>query len=274
MNADTNVTVKTIAFGNDGLVTLTGSGGHVLETTSYTTPYNVIPNGAEVLVTGDFVLNLLNTFSLGGSGPNLTSYAASFTVADGATFTGRELDLAFDGVFRVRDASATFSGIYFHHSNSDGTSDTAYGTTGGLLRLEGTSPLLTVTANLRGYNKTGSRSGGVVEFLVPRGGYTRTPIVMTGTSSGYTFCGDKKVSGNSQALTVRIADDSPLYGMGGTVELELATWRVKHTDGASLVDLVQPRGADRNPRRNLYIAPDDLSLRLQFNGGFTVIMVQ
>ena len=274
VNADTNVTVKTIAFGNDGPVTLMGFGGRVLETTSYGTPYNIIPNGAEVLITGDFVLNLLNTLALGGKGANLTSYAASFTVADGTTFTAREVDLAFDGVFRVRDASVTLSGIYFHHSNSDGTPDTAYGTTRGTLRIEGTSPLLTVTTNLRGFNNAGSRSGGVVEFLVPRGGYARTPIVMTGTGKGYTFCGDSKVSGNSKALIVRIADDSPLYGMGGTVDLELVTWRVQHTDGAALVDLVQPRGADRDPKRRIYITDDDLSLRLQYHTGHTVIMVR
>ena len=105
-------------------------------------------------------------------------------------------------------------------------------------------------------------------------GYARTPLVMTGTSSGQTFCGDKKVATNSKPVEVRIAADSPLYGATGTVDFELATWARKHTDGLQLVSLNPLRGAEHDSKRRLYVTDDDLSLRVQFHTGRTLIMVR
>ena len=273
VNVDTNVTVKTVAFGNDGPVTLTGAEGAILGTAASGSPYNVIPNGAEVLVTGDLTFTSSEAFDICGGTPASAAYAASFTVAGGATFSAGSLELARDGVFRVRDATASIGNIYFNHaSNGDGGS--TFASYGGGVVLEGVSPRLTVRGDLRSYNKTGTGGGGYVEFRVPRAGYAQTPLVMTGTSSGQTFCGDKKVATNSREVEVRIAADSLLYAAGGTVDFELATWAKKHTDGAALVSLNPLRGADHNPRRRLYITDDDLSLRVQFNGGFTVIMLR
>jgi hypothetical protein len=69
--------------------------------------------------------------------------------------------------------------------------------------------------------------------------------------------------------------DSPLYHAVGTTDVELATWKVPHTDGAALVSLVQPRGAEQDPeRRRLFLAADDLSLRLLYRCGGTIILVR
>ena len=102
---------------------------------------------------------------------------------------------------------------------------------GGGIVLEGAAPLLTVRGDLRSYNKTGTGGGGYVEFRVPRAGYARTPLVMTGTGSGQTFCGDKKVATNSKPIEVRIAADSPLYGATGKAVTTDAEGRKVKSEG-------------------------------------------
>jgi hypothetical protein len=273
VNVDVDVTVKTVTFGTDGLVTITGANGRVLSTVLPSSIYNIVPNGAEVLVTGTFTFNSSEAYDICGVSPASAVYAASFTVADGVTFSAATLHLAREGIFIVCDATASIGNIYFNHA-SNGSSASLFASSRGGLILEGDAPRLTVRGDLRSYNKTGTGGGGYVEFRVPRAGYAQTPLVMTGTSSGQTFCGDKKVASNSMPVEVRIAADSPLYTAGGTVDFELATWARKHTDGAALVSLNPLRGADHNPRRRLYITDDDLSLRVQFNGGFTMIMLR
>ena len=273
VNVDVDVTVKTVTFGTDGLVTITGANGRVLSTVLPSSIYNIVPNGAEVLVTGAFTFNSSEAYDICGVSPASAAYSASFTVADGATFSAATLHLAREGVFIVRDATASIGNIYVNHA-SNGSSASMFASYGGGLIFEGVSPRMTVRGDLRSYNKTGTGGGGYVEFRVPRAGFAQTPLVMTGTSSGQTFCGDKKVATNSREVEVRIAADSLLYAAGGTVDFELATWAKKHTDGAALVSLNPLRGADHNPRRRLYITDDDLSLRVQFNGGFTVIMLR
>ena len=83
-----------------------------------------------------------------------------------------------------------------------------------------------------------------------------------------------KVAKLAVATLFRIAADSPLYGTSGTVEYELATWRVGHTDNAALVVLAPLRGAASDPRRYLYITPNDRSLRVSFHNAGTVFFVQ
>ena len=147
--------------------------------------------------------------------------------------------------------------------------------TGGLLRLAGAAPLLTVAKNIRSYNTAGCTVGGAIEFSVPKGGYGTAPIAMTGTASDNAFCGDSNVSANSVAIPVRLAADSPVYHAAGTTDTELATWKVPHTDGAALVSLVAPRAADKDPEfRRLFLADDDLSLRLVYRGGGTLVLIK
>ena len=98
---------------------------------------------------------------------------------------------------------------------------------------------------------------------------------MTGTNPSHTFCGDSNVSANSVAIPVRLAADSPVYHAAGTIDATLATWKVPHTDGAALVSLVAPRAAEKDPEyRHLYLAADDLSLRLVYRGGGTLLLIK
>ena len=273
VNVDVDATVKTVRFGADGPATITGADGHVLATVTPSSIFNMLPNGAEVLVTGAFTFNSSEAYDICGGSPASAAYAATFTVADGATFSAATLHLAREGVFIVRDATASIGNIYFNHA-SNGDAGSMFASRGGGIVLEGAAPLLTVGGDLRSYNKTGTGGGGYVEFRVPRAGYARTPLVMTGTGSGQTFCGDKKVATNSKPVEVRIAADSPLYGATGKADFELATWARKHTDGLQLVSLNPLRGAERDPKRRLYVTDDDLSLRVQFHTDRTLIMVR
>ena len=121
----------------------------------------------------------------------------------------------------------------------------------------------------------GCTVGGAVEFSVPKGGWAAPAIAMIGTNASHTFCGDSNVSANSVPVLVRVAEDAPIYHAAGTTETELATWKVPHTDGAALVSLQPVRQADKDPEhRRLYLADDDLSLRLLYRCGGTIILVR
>ena len=104
--------------GADGPVVITGSNGHVLSTVMPSTIYNLVPNGAEVLVTGDFTFNSSEAYDICGGTPASAAYAASFTVADGVAFSAATLHLARDGVFRLRDATASIGNIYVNHASN------------------------------------------------------------------------------------------------------------------------------------------------------------
>ena len=66
-----------------------------------------------------------------------------------------------------------------------------------------------------------------------------------------------------------------VYHAAGTTDATLATWKVPHTDGAALVSLQPVRQADNDPEhRRLYLADDDLSLRLLYRCGGTILIVQ
>ena len=182
--------------------------------------------------------------------------------------------LSYGGVFAVDDATAQVDGVYLNHGTS-ATGRNGFPATGGLLRLAGAAPVLTVVKNVRSYNTAGCTVGGAIEFSVPARGYGTAPIAMIGTNPSHTFCGDSNVSANSVAIPVRLAADSPVYHAAGTTYATLATWKVPHTDGAALVSLVQPRAAEKDPEhRRLYLADDDLSLRLVYRGGGTLVLIK
>jgi hypothetical protein len=182
--------------------------------------------------------------------------------------------LSYGGVFEIADATAQVDGVYLNHGAS-ATGRNGFAMTGGLLRLAGAAPVLTVVKNIRSYNTAGCTVGGAIEFSVPAGGYGTAPIVMIGTNPSHTFCGDSNVSANSVAIPVRLAADSPVYHSAGTTDATLATWKVPHTDGAALVSLQPVRRADKDPEhRRLYLAADDLSLRLLYRCGGTIILVR
>ena len=274
VSMDVSATIGWIVFGADGPVTITGNGTLTVSSATYGGNWLVVPNGADVVFAGGVTANFPTaSFAISATSKTQTDYAARVTVADGASFLAQDIVLSYGGVFAVDDATARIDGVYLNHGAS-ATGRNGFVATGGLLRLAGSAPALTVTKNIRCYNTAGCTVGGAVEFSVPKGGWASAPISMTGTNAGYTFCGDSKVSDKAVPVLVRVAADAPIYHSSGTIDTELATWRVKHTDDAALVSLVPPRGADTDARRLLYLAADDLSLRLQYVGGGTIVVVR
>ena len=275
VSMDVSATIGWIVFGADGPVTISGPGTLTVSSDTYSGCWLLVPDGADV-VFADGVTANFPTASLAISAPDKaqTNYAARLAVARGASLRAMDVILDYGGVFEIDNATGRVDGVYLNHGAS-ATGRNAYPATGGLLRLAGAAPSLTVTKNIRCYNTAGCTVGGAVEFSVPKGGWAAAPIAMTGTGAGYTFCGDSNASANAVAIPVRVAEDAPVYRIAGTVDTELATWRVPHTDGAALVSLVPVRQADKDPEhRRLYLASDDLSLRLVFRGCGTVIIVK
>jgi len=276
VSLDGAYTIKRIGFGADGTVTIAGPGSLTVADGTYQNNWLLVPDGADVVFADGATANFPTaSFAISATARSATNYAARLAVAGGASLRAVDIILSYGGVFEVDDATARVDGVYFNHGASASGRD-AFPATGGLLRLAGAAPELTVTKNIRCYNTAGCTVGGAVEFSVPKGGWASAPISMTGTNAGYTFCGDSKVSDKAVPVLVRVAADSKVYGIGGRpVDIELATWRVKHTDGAALMSLIAPRGAETNPEhRRLYLAADDLSLRLVYRGGGTLVLIK
>lgn len=275
VSVDGTYTIGWIRFGADGPVTITGNGTLAVTSGTYQNNWLLVPNGADIVFAGGVTANFPTaSFAISATSQSQTGYAARVTVARGASFRAADMVLSYGGVFEIADATAQVDGVYLNHGAS-ATGRNGFATTGGLLRLAGAAPVLTVVKNIRSYNTAGCTVGGSIEFSVPAGGYGTAPIAMTGTNPSHTFCGDSNVSANSVAIPVRLAADSPVYRAAGTTDATLATWKVPHTDDAALVSLVQPRGAEQDPeRRRLFLAADDLSLRLLYRCGGTIIIVR
>ena len=272
---DVSVTLGWIEFGTDGTVTIEGPGTLDFPSQHYEGQWLLVPNGADVVLANGATMDLKKgSLALSATSRSQTNYAARVTVSDGAHLAMQAFVMSYGGVFVLDDATARLWGVYFGHGAS-ATGRSGFPATGGTLRLAGEAPLLTLTENLRYYNTAGVTAGGAIEFRVPKGGFAATPLVMTGTGSGQTFCGDANVADRAAPILVRLAADSPVYSAAGTIDVELATWRVAHTDGASLVSLVAPRAAEKDPEhRRLYLAADDLSLRLVYRGGGTLVLIK
>ena len=272
---DVSVTLGWIEFGTDGTVTIEGPGTLDFPSQHYEGQWLLVPDGADVVFANGATMDLKKgSLALSATSRSQTNYAARVTVSDGAHLAMQAFVMSYGGVFVLDDATARLWGVYFGHGAS-ATGRSGFPATGGTLRLAGEAPLLTLTENLRYYNTAGVTAGAAIEFSVPQGGFAATPIVMTGTSAGCTFCGDANVADRAVPILVRLAADSPVYHAAGTTEVELATWRVAHTDGASLVSLVAPRGAEQDPEhRRLFLAADDLSLRLVYRGGGTLVLIK
>lgn len=271
---DGDYVFKTFDFGTDGPIVLTGSGS--LATGQLPSPnYLKLADGTDVTFTGGLSVTIPNTISMCARSQSATSFAASLTVSDGAMFTvaaTQSIFLSHESVFCVDDATATItSGIYLNYGHYSGN-NTSFGSQGGIIRLAGTAPCLTIGTNLRGLNQVDSKTGGAVEFLVPAGGYAEPPLVMTGTGRGETFCGDVNVATGSAAVLVRVPRAAPACHTFGRIDTELATWRVRHTDGAALVSLEAAPGDD--PANRLYLTDDDLSLRFTFRAEGTLIFLR
>ena len=275
VSVDGAYTIGWILFGADGPVTITGDGTLTVSSGTYQNNWLLVPNGADVVFAGGVTANFPTaSFAISATSPSQTNYAARVAVARGASFRAADMVLSFGGVFEIDDATAQVDGVYLNHGTS-ATGRNGFPATGGLLRLAGAAPLLTVAKNVRSYNTSGCTVGGAIEFSVPAGGYGTAPIAMTGTNPSHTFCGDSNVSANSVPIPVRLAADSPVYHAAGTTDATLATWKVPHTDGAALVSLVAPRAAEKDPEhRRLFLAADDLSLRLLYRCGGTIILVR
>ena len=275
VSVDGSYTIGWMRFGADGPVTITGDGTLAVTSGTYQNNWLLVPDGADVVFAGG-VTAIFPTasFAISATSPSQTNYAARVAVARGASFRAADMVLSYGGIFEIDDATAQVDGVYLNHGAS-ATDRNAFPATGGLLRLAGAAPSLTVAKNVRSYNTSGCTVGGAIEFSVPKGGYGTAPIAMTGTASGNTFCGDRNASANSVPIPVRLAADSPVYHAAGTTDATLATWRLAHTDGAALVSLVAPRAAEKDPdHRRLYLAADDLSLRLVYRGGGTLILIK
>ena len=275
VSVDGTYTIGWIRFGADGPVTFTGDGTLTVSSGTYQNNWLLVPNGADVVFAGGVTANFPTaSFAISATSQSQTGYAARVTVARGASFRAADMVLSYGGVFEIADATAQVDGVYLNHGAS-ATGRNGFATTGGLLRLAGAAPVLTVVKNIRSYNTEGCTVGGAIEFSVPASGYGTAPIAMTGTNPSHTFCGDSNVSANSVAIPVRLAADSPVYHAAGTTDATLATWKVPHTDDAALVSLVQPRAAEQDPEhRRLYLADDDLSLRLLYRCGGMIILVR
>ena len=275
VSMDVDATVGKIEFGADGTVTIAGTNALSVVSSDYGYNWLLVPDGADVVFAGGVKANFPTaSFAVSATSRSQTNYAARVAVTDGASLSAQDVVLAYGGVFEVRDATARLWGVYLNHGAS-ATGRDAFTATGGTLRFAGTTPVLTVTRNIRCYNKAGCTVGGAVEFSVPPGGFAATPLVMTGTDGGQNLCGDANVAENAVPILVRLAADSPIYHAAGTTDAELATWRVLHTDDASLVSLVPPRNAEKDPEhRRLYLAADDLSLRLIYRGGGTIVIIK
>ena len=275
VSLDVSVTLGWIEFGTDDTVTIEGPGTIEFPSQHYEGQWLLVPNGADVVLANGATMDLKKgSLAISATSRSQTNYAARLTVTDGAHLALQALVMSYGGVFVLDDATARLWGVYFGHGAS-ATGRSGFAATGGTLRLAGEAPLLTLTENLRYYNTAGVTAGGAVEFRVPQGGFAATPLVMTGTGSGQTFCGDANVADRSVPILVRVAADSPIYRSGRSVDVELATWRVAHTDGASLVSLQPVRFADKDPEnRRLYLAADDLSLRLALTAtGGTLMLI-
>jgi len=275
VSVDGTYTIGWILFGADGTVTITGDGTLTVSSGTYQNNWLLVPNGADVVFAGGVTANFPTaSFAISATSPSQTNYAARVTVARGASFRAADMVLSYGGVFAVDNATGRVDGVYLNHGTS-ATGRSGFPATGGLLRLAGAAPLLTVAKNVRSYNTSGCTVGGAIEFSVPARGYGTAPIAMTGTASGNTFCGDKNAAGNAVPIPVRLAADSPVYHAAGTTDATLATWRLAHTDGAALVSLVAPRAAEKDPEhRRLYLADDDLSLRLIYRGLGTLLLIK
>ena len=275
VSVDGAYTIGWVRFGADGPVTFTGDGTLTVSSGTYQNNWLLVPNGADVVFADGVTANFPTaSFAISATSSSQTNYAATVTVAGGASFRAADMVLSYGGVFAVDNATGRVDGVYLNHGTS-ATGRNGFPATGGLLRLAGAAPLLTVAKNVRSYNTAGCTVGGAIEFSVPAGGYGTAPLAMTGTAQGNTFCGDSNVSANSVAIPVRLAADSPVYHAAGTTDATLATWRLAHTDGAALVSLVAPRAADKDPEfRRLYLADDDLSLRLVYRGGGTLVLIK
>ena len=272
---DVSATIGWIEFGTNGTVTIEGPGTLDFPSKNYEAQWLLVPDGADVILANGATMDLKKgSLALSATSRSQTNYAARVTVTDGAHLAMQAFVMSYGGVFVLDDATARLWGVYFGHGAS-ATGRNGFPATGGTLRLAGEAPLLTLTENLRYYNTAGVTAGGAIEFSVPRGGFAATPLAMTGTGSGQTFCGDANVADRSVPIQVRVAADSPVYRSGRTIDVELATWRVVHTDGASLVSLQPVKFADQDPEhRRLYLAADDLSLRLLYRCGGTIILVR
>ena len=275
VSMDVSATIGWIVFGADGPVTITGNGTLTVSSATYGGNWLLVPDGADVVFAGGVTANFPTaSFAVSAPSQSQTNYAARLTVADGASFRAADIVLSYGGVFEIDDATARVDGVYLNHGAS-ATGRTAFVATGGLLRLAGAAPALTVLKNIRCYNTAGCTVGGAVEFSVPKGGWASAPISMIGTNAGYTFCGDSNISANSVPVLVRLAEDAPIYHVAGTIDTQLATWRVPHTDGAALVSLLPVRAEAKDPsHRHLYLAADDLSLRLVYRGGGTMLLIK
>lgn len=275
VSMDVSATIKRIGFGADGTVTIAGPGTLTVADEAYGREWLFVPNGADVVFADGVTANFqIASLAVSSPSPSQTNYAARVTVADGASFRAADIVLSYGGVFEIDNATGRVDGVYLNHGAS-ATGRDAFPATGGLLRLAGAAPLLTVVKNIRCYNVAGCTVGGAVEFSVPKGGWATPAIAMIGTNPSHTFCGDSNVSANSVPVLVRLAEDAPIYHIAGTIDTELATWRVPHSDGAALVSLVPVRGEAKDPEhRHLYRTADDLSLRLVYRGGGTVVIVK
>ena len=140
---------------------------------------------------------------------------ACVVVEGGATFSLNNLyvqDFAdTDGFIVVDDATMTVRGGVY----------APYSAKAAILRFQGGHPLMRFTANGAQF-RARNVAGGVVEFLVPAGGYAECPIQGTGAMS--TKLGNDGANPGYAPIAFRVLPESPAFFADATLTQSLVSW--------------------------------------------------
>lgn len=134
------------------------------------------------------------------------------TVLENSSFTCGSLRLGgADTLFVISNSTCSATGVELCRDRA-----------GGKLRFEGRHPVLTLRSN--SFLASTDKMAGVLEFVIPDGGYDELPIRTTGNPGNY-FLANKNLASNH--YQVRVAPESPILASNFYGVVPLVDWRTK-----------------------------------------------